>query len=162
MLSSLKEWLRYEQHWAKLLLFPALVVANIYFRRRGYLRHLRFLSSVFRLTWPGTFNLVSREVKRNYLTDNGALNPIILDEILNDLNYLENFKKFTDDPVTMLDGIITVVAPYTKKSRGIITIAYSYYFSLFFKFFDVEAVEKKYYIVLEPSWNGLCGTRHPG
>ena len=156
MLSSLKEWLRYEQHWAKLLLFPALVIANIYYRHRGHLPHLRFLSSVYRLTWPGTFNLVSSEVKRRYLTDNGALSRTIFDEILNDVNYLENFKKFTDDPSSMLDGIITVVAPYTKKSRGIITIAYSYYFPLFLKFYDVEAVEEKYHIVLEPSWNGLC------
>ena len=138
MLSSLKEWLRYEQHWAKLLLFPALVIANIYYRHRGHLPHLRFLSSVFRLTWPGTFNLVSSEVKRRYLTDNGALSRTIFDEILNDVNYLENFKKFTDDPSSMLDGIITVVAPYTKNHVVLLPLHTAITFLCFLSFMTLK------------------------
>ena len=43
-----------------------------------------------------------------------------------------------------------------ERERGVITVDYSYIFSLFAGLFDVEAIARDYYIVLEPSWRGLC------
>ena len=43
-----------------------------------------------------------------------------------------------------------------SNERGVISIDYSYIFPLFAALFDVEAIARRYYIVLEPSWRGLC------
>ena len=42
------------------------------------------------------------------------------------------------------------------RERGVIAVDYSYIFPLFAALFDLEAIARRYYIVLEPSWRGLC------
>lgn len=156
MLSSFKEWLRYERHWSQALLFPLLVLVNFYYRMQSDVKHVGFLSKVFRLSWPGTYGLVTSEVKKRYLDSKGRLKNNAYDAFVNDAEVLDRYKQFSENPASMLDGIITVVAPRSETSKGIITIAYSYYFTIFLKYFDYSKLEQDYYVVLEPSWNGLC------
>lgn len=156
MIAVLKEWIRFDQHWSKALFLPVLFVANAYYRTKTPLKHIEFLSSIFRLNWPGTFWLVNREVTNRFLDQNRKIKENIYRDFLNDIDVIEKYKKFSDNPAEMLDGIVTIIAPSTKDSKGVLTIAYSYYFPLFLNYFDICEVEKHYHIVLEPSWNGLC------
>ena len=75
---------------------------------------------------------------------------------LSNIQNIERYKRFLEEPQAMMPSIITVIAPANASSKGVIIIAYSYYFLIFLKSFDFQEVAKKYHIVLEPSWNGLC------
>lgn len=156
MLSSIKEWLRYEKHSVKALFYPLLWIANHYYRRKGCTSHLNFLAGIFRLNWPGTSRLVSHEIKKNYLDRNALLRSEIYSKILDDFQPLQRYAKFSENPTKLLDGIVTVMAPRTVDAKGVLVIAYSYYFLMFLKYFDMKIVLENYHVVLEPSWNGLC------
>ena len=60
------------------------------------------------------------------------------------------------DPRRMLGSRIIVLKSPRSHERGVILLGYSYVFPLFAKLFDVEAIARRYHIVLEPSWCGLC------
>ena len=59
-------------------------------------------------------------------------------------------------PATMLGKRILVVKSPADREKGVIVVDYSYVFPLFAAFFDLAAIAERYYIVLEPSWRGLC------
>jgi glycosyltransferase involved in cell wall biosynthesis len=44
----------------------------------------------------------------------------------------------------------------SEGERGVLVVDYSYIFPVFAALFDLEAIARRYYIVLEPSWRGLC------
>ena len=56
----------------------------------------------------------------------------------------------------LLNYRVLVLKSPGERERGVITMDYSYIFPLFAALFDVEKIARKYYIVLEPSWRGLC------
>lgn len=156
MVNSLKEWLRFERHWSKALFFPALVVGVLVFRVKGSQSLAKFLSSVFRLNWPGTAWLTEKAVKLFFLNPDNRLKIHVYDEFVENAEIQDRYKRFSDNPTLMLNGIATVLASPSNQSKGVIVLKYSYYFILFLKFFDVDEIIKRYHIVLEPSWNGLC------
>ena len=49
-----------------------------------------------------------------------------------------------------------VVKSPAAGERGVIVIDYTYSFPIIARHFDLAALSKKYYIVLEPSWIGFC------
>jgi glycosyltransferase involved in cell wall biosynthesis len=51
---------------------------------------------------------------------------------------------------------VLVLKGANGRERGVIAIDYSYIFPLFAALFDIESIARRYYIVLEPSWRGLC------
>lgn len=156
-ISRIKESLRYDANHLKGIFIPFLYLANRYFARKPKAQYLNFLSSLFRLSWPGTYAIALAAVRKSYLTENNnRLSTHAFQDMLNNIENLERYKKFIDKPETMLDGIITVMAPYKEGKKGVLVIAYSYYFLIFLKTLDFEKIEKRYHIVLEPSWNGLC------
>ena len=60
------------------------------------------------------------------------------------------------DPRKMLGSRILVLKSPREQEKGVILLGYSYTFPLFARLFDVEAIAKRYQIVLEPSWCGFC------
>lgn len=156
MVQKLIDWLRYSRHWSQLVFIPLLIAVNYLYRMKGKKAHLNFLSMAFKLQWPGTYTFVVAQIKRHFLTSKKQLHSDIYKDFLSDDSHIERYKKFSEQPELMLDGMITVVSPHTTDSKGVIIIAYSYYFKLFLKYYDFEAIKEKYHLVLEPSWNGLC------
>ncbi len=49
-----------------------------------------------------------------------------------------------------------VLKAASEGERGVLVVDYSYIFPVFAALFDLEAIARRYYIVLEPSWRGLC------
>jgi glycosyltransferase involved in cell wall biosynthesis len=60
------------------------------------------------------------------------------------------------NPAGLLNYRALVVKSATDRERGVLVIDYSYIFPLFAALYDVEAIARRYYLVLEPSWRGLC------
>lgn len=65
-------------------------------------------------------------------------------------------EKFFMDPGRLLGSLVLVLKSPGPNERGVLLIKYSHVFPLFAKLFDVEAIAKRYYLVLEPSWCGYC------
>jgi glycosyltransferase involved in cell wall biosynthesis len=59
-------------------------------------------------------------------------------------------------PESLLGYRVLVLKAASEEERGVVVVDYSYVFPLFAALFDIEAIAKRYYIVLEPSWRGLC------
>jgi hypothetical protein len=59
-------------------------------------------------------------------------------------------------PLTLLGYRVLVLKSASDDERGVIVVDYSYIFPLFAALFDVPAIARRYHIVLEPSWRGLC------
>ncbi len=58
---------------------------------------------------------------------------------------------------TMLLGYRALVMKSARDGeRGVLVLDYSYIFPMFAALFDIEAIARRYHIVLEPSWRGLC------
>lgn len=63
----------------------------------------------------------------------------------------EATKPFIKDPERFLKSMAIVQSSANKNNKGIITIAYNYAFPSFMLLFDIQKIQKKYHIVLEPS-----------
>lgn len=51
---------------------------------------------------------------------------------------------------------VLVLKSAGERERGVVAMDYSYVFPLFAALYDIERIARRYYIVLEPSWRGLC------
>ncbi|WP_395344620.1 glycosyltransferase [Ningiella sp. W23] len=149
------EAVRYDANGIKFVFWP-FIWAYLSMAKRGDTKaYADALSSVFRLSWPGTYSLVLKHIKGSFYSANGQLKDEVFETFIGNIDNIERYRQFIDHPENMLDGVITVIAPYTSESKGVLVIAYSYYFQIFLKLFDHESVAARYHIVLEPSWNGL-------
>ena len=57
---------------------------------------------------------------------------------------------------SLIGSRILVVKAARPGERGVLTIHYSYTFPLLARLFDLKAITDRYFLVLEPSWNGYC------
>ncbi len=67
----------------------------------------------------------------------------------------ENSRWF-QDPGRLLNGQLIVLKSPRPNERGVVVLRYLEAYRLFAKFFRVEEIARKYFIVLEPSWSGFC------
>jgi len=152
---QLNEKLKYEYNDFKfpLVFFSGFIILiHIIFRRR--LKAFNIVSSVFRSGWAGSF-YVGIFFGRMFLKDKDDAKEITKESIQNIVS-LPNTIKFFSQPEKMLDGVITVLKSPRENELGVIIINYSYYFLMFQKFFNLNEILKKYILILEPSWAGLC------
>lgn len=64
--------------------------------------------------------------------------------------------RFFENPERLLDGCCLVLKASSANERGVLYLYYSYVYPLFLRYFDAGAIEKRYHIVIEPSWSGYC------
>lgn len=112
-------------------------------------------SNVFRTGWTGS-DKFGLNFTRYYFLDNPELGKKLSKSYVDSIQPLSNTQKFFDDPLNMLDGVVTVLKENTSKEKGVLIIKYSYYFPLFIKMFDIQKISQSYHIILEPSWAGFC------
>lgn len=152
---AIAEFIRYDFNSIKFIFTPLLYLYLLSIKKNP-VKCIDTLASIFRLNWPGTFKLSLFFVKKNILNNNRQIKSEIYHKLLSEIRATNETQKFFDDPSTFLNGIITVVSPKTETNKGVIVIAYSFYFLLFLKRFNVSEIANNYHIVLEPSWNGVC------
>src|SRR5205814_9572199 len=63
---------------------------------------------------------------------------------------------FFKEPQRLIGTRILVLKSPGDNEKGVIALDYFFVFPLFAKLFDVREVAKRYHVVLEPSWAGLC------
>ena len=125
---------------------------NILFSRK--LQAFNLVSSIYRTGWKGSFWLGKYFTQYFFGTPDKSRQMLELG--IADIKPLPNTKKFFGEPEKMLDGIITILKSPAENEKGVLLLNYSYYFLMFQKFYDVNAIHKEYIIILEPSWAGFC------
>lgn len=112
-------------------------------------------SNVYRTGWAGSYSF-GLWAARYYFVTHPEKGRALVDKMIDEIPVLERTKKFFDDPATMLNGIVNVLKSPDGEEKGVLLLNYSYYFPLFLKFYDLNAISQQYNIVLEPSWAGFC------
>ena len=113
------------------------------------------VNGVFRTGWSGSY-IFGLEQARYYFREHSHIGQKVVEQYIQSIQPLPNTQKFFDEPLAMLDGVVTVLKDYSDNEKGAIIIKYSYYFPLFIRFFDIKKVSNKFHIILEPSWAGYC------
>ncbi len=63
---------------------------------------------------------------------------------------------FFDDPERLLGQRILVIKSPRGAEKGVLLMDYSFVFPLLVRYFDLPAIARRYHLVTEPSWSGLC------
>lgn len=158
---SLKEYLLYDSTPFKSLVgyLGCLVGFSLYFlrlRRKGF----GILSKVHR----GAFaELPARAIERlmreaSRKAKEGKTHPLheIYTAHIRDAYPTPHAAKFFEDPEKMLRGNSIVLKSPGANERGVLCLYYTYIYQYFAKFFDLDKIMEKYYLVIEPSWSGYC------
>lgn len=140
----------------------ALAAAGALSRVGRHRQAFRLRSLAFRFDWGRAGTSVACAIKACLDTRQvgpervtGALREV-LEAAITSTGPLPHTAKFFDDPCELFEGVLVVLAEARPKRRGVILVKYSYYFLLLERFFDVDALQKDYWLVVEPSWNGYC------
>lgn len=155
----LKEFIKYDYQALKFPLSLYLLCKFfILFMRGKELESIHVLSSLYRTGWWGSKNTTIYIVKKLYSSDSTfkLFTKKFLISLKEETAPLDNTQKFFDDPEVLFNGVFQILRSHTETQKGVILIKYSYYFPLYFKLFDAQAISENYYIVLEPSWAGTC------
>jgi glycosyltransferase involved in cell wall biosynthesis len=65
-------------------------------------------------------------------------------------------RKYFDQPERFIGPRILVVKSARPGEKGVIVMDYTELFPVAAKLFDLEAISRRYHIVLEPGWSGYC------
>ena len=65
-------------------------------------------------------------------------------------------RKLLEAPENLFKGSAIVLKSPGVNERGVLILQYSYVYPLLVKFYDLNKIAERYYIVLEPSWSGFC------
>ncbi len=79
-----------------------------------------------------------------------------LEGFVEDLQPQRSTKVFFEDPGRLLGQRILVIKSPRGAEKGALLMDYSFVFPLLVKYFDLQAIARRYYLVTEPSWSGLC------
>ena len=117
----------------------------------------RVLESFWRRNWPLSEFFCSRVLRTACSSTNIKASDRVKALYWNHIfrsHYPEIVKKFIIDPRKFFPGMCIVLKSFSQTERGVLVLNYSYSFPLFLKLFDVAQIASRYFIVLEPSWNG--------
>lgn len=73
-----------------------------------------------------------------------------------DLQSTPAIEPFYQEPARLLGSHVVVLKSPGDNERGVLVVDYTFSFRLFARFFDIEAIARRYHIVLEPSWTAYC------
>lgn len=150
------EFIKYDFNHLKYPLVLAARLLSWCCRLNGkHAKAFNIASNVYRTGWAGSYEFGLRYA-RYYFFENKALGASITQSYIDDIQPLVNTQKFFDEPLAMLNGVVTVLKAPEGLEKGTLIIKYSYYFPLFIRLYDIKKVSDKFHIILEPSWAGYC------
>jgi glycosyltransferase involved in cell wall biosynthesis len=156
LVSRVKEAVKYDcnQYKQPLVFIISMVVSFLKLIGKHQLA-FNITASIFRLGWKGSDKLASNQVLY-YFKDNPDLGLRIAKDEIYQIEPQSNTARLFEKPDQMIGKIVTVICNPSETSKGVLIVKYSVYFGLFARFFDIEEISNRYFIVLEPSWAGLC------
>ena len=133
----------------------ASLVHDIYDKTVGY----ELMSRLHRLSWSPRVNrqIAERIREATRIEKNGHPTGLwaFYDKTLT--RSVQSFSAaMATRPRRLLGTRILVLKSAHDRERGVLLADYSYVFPLLAGLFDIRAIAEKYFIVLEPSWSGLC------
>lgn len=156
VLSHVKEYCLFDSRFAQRLL-ALLVLAAARLLRIGdrRLRALRLETSVHRSDWSAVASRAVETIVARELAGAGPFPPTIR-EYLDTLTPCSRTTRFFAEPHRILRTRVLVTKSFQPGEKGIVIIDYSFVFPVLAKFYDLEAIARRYHLVLEPSWSGAC------
>ncbi len=156
---SIIEFIKFDYNHLKSPL--SLVLLLKYALERLYkqeLKSIQTLSTLYRTGWAMSKKPVIKEISRLFSANysDKPFRSAFYEKMIDSVQPLANRDKFFADPKNIFVGNMIVLKSPSTKEKGVIIVAYNYYFPLIFKFFNTSKLAEKYHIVLEPSWAGLC------
>lgn len=157
------EWLKYDAGAVSSIIgLVFLVAARVLDAAGHHARAFKLRSLAFRFNWGRAASSVSSSIAasidRNRTGVERVQEPVqtVLNSASDSLKPLAHTAKFFDDPRELFEGVMIVLASPKSSCKGVILVKYSYYFLLLERFFDIASLQKDYWLVIEPSWNGYC------
>lgn len=150
------EWFKYDAKGLPYIGSSIFIGVSIFMKLVGKDKTtMQILSKVHRLQWPFVNFVCSIFlIRKDKLFKSGDKYKRILVDYVDSSNNLTITDKFVQNPEKLFPEMCIVLKGNRSDERGVILLKYSYSFPLFMKIFDIEKIAKKYFIVLEPSWNG--------
>lgn len=161
LIYAVREWAFFESVSIRAFLGAASMVGGLLLLLSGRgVRGAEFLARAHRGDFhPAVSRLAERLFRKAIAGEGGWVTKQLRDAILrypNEIRPTSHTQRFFDDPQRLLSGCALVVKSPTESERGVLYLYYSYVYPLILKKFDIEAIEKRYHIVVEPSWSGYC------
>jgi glycosyltransferase involved in cell wall biosynthesis len=138
-------------------------------RTRGF----TLLARIHRSAFLGWTDRIPERLARDAVQsrDRGVPHPLhrLYSRYVNTVAPTPPTAKYFRTPDAILNGNAIVLKSPGPNEKGVILLYYSYVYPLFARFFDLERIAARYFLVLEPSWSGFCDldillftrTRHP-
>jgi len=88
----------------------------------------------------------------------GKSHPLhqVYDDYVRGIQPTPQTDRFFKAPEKLFQGSAIVLKSPAVNERGVLALQYSYVYPLLAKFFDLDKIASRYYLVLEPSWSGFC------
>jgi len=148
-----------------ILLFRTLIAGTILVRSRIHHVFRRYYKEASDLCWLGRVSRIPifASVGERYVTSlvictrNGNHNSL-RHHFLNSHDAVQtkrSYSLFGEGQLDIFRNLI-VLKESAGKERGVLLIKYTPTFDAVIAFFDLEGIQREYYIVLEPSWAGYC------
>ncbi|MDP5030983.1 glycosyltransferase [Paraglaciecola sp.] len=139
------------------LIFSIFFYLKYYFYKltNNHYKAINTLSMLYRTGWAGSKKPTISIIK-SIFSKNSEFKETFIQRVIESVKPLKNTQKFFSDATELFEGVMIVLKSPSTTEKGVIIIAYSYYFPLAFKLFDMEKIAERYHFVLEPSWSGLC------
>jgi len=97
-----------------------------------------------------------RDAHQSFLRDKPHPLHQVYTDYINRLEPTPQTAKFFESPGKLFPDSAIVLKSPGPSERGVLALQYSYVYPLLAKFFDVEKIAARYYLILEPSWSGFC------
>ena len=157
-----REWLEFDSVvFRKTVAFGGLAVGSLMHRGGDRYRALSIYGTVHRSAYSARASRKIEALIRSSCATipNGetrhALVPFCRQHI-DSIEPVPATAKFFAHPEKILGPLAIVLKSAAAGEKGVILLQYSHMFPVFAKLFNIEAIARRYYIVLEPSWSGYC------
>ena len=136
-------------HW--LLTAAALAAAGISRLSGNRLRALGILCGIHRGAYSTAGDRAAEHVVFRALRD-GHIGR----QFIQSLQPSGATRRYFANPLHLLGPRVFVMKSPGPREKGVLVLDYTALFPVVWKFFDLEAISKRYHIVLEPAWSGYC------
>jgi glycosyltransferase involved in cell wall biosynthesis len=82
--------------------------------------------------------------------------PMLYHDHIEHLTPIRATQKYFKDPATIFDYFVLVLKSATPQEKGAIVVYYNHILPAFARLFDIPRIASKYYLIMEPTWNGYC------
>jgi glycosyltransferase involved in cell wall biosynthesis len=155
--ARIREYLRFDSVLVrKLFALGALALGSLWWRTSRRLKAFNLLCTVHRGNYDSRVDRVIERMVKTALEHGGPSDQDVRRLHVEQLAPVALTARNFQNPERLIGTRILVVKAATPDEKGIIILDYSFVFPLVAQRCDLQALTKRYHLVLEPSWSGFC------